>query len=105
MGTRVLSNEGTVSQTDDCFWCGEPVLPGEGASDPVFVVDSARRGAMRDRHVECAIRAVIGSVGHQRGKCSCYGGTEEDPPGMTRRDAARVAKAEWAERMRTKGLS
>lgn len=94
-----------MSQPDDCFWCGEPVLPEEVATERVFVMDGARRGAMRDRHRECAIRAVIGSVGHQRGKCSCFGGTEEDPPGMTRREAALAAKAEWAERLRTKGLS
>jgi hypothetical protein len=42
-------------------------------------------------HHECLIRAVVGSVGHQLRRCSCYGGDEEDPPGLTKREAARLA--------------
>jgi len=30
-------------------------------------------------------------VGHQKGACPCYGGVEDDPPGATRREAARAA--------------
>ena len=39
-------------------------------------------------HVECVVRMIIGSVGHQNQRCSCYGGTEEDPPGISTREAA-----------------
>jgi hypothetical protein len=44
-------------------------------------------------HYECLMRGVIGSVGHLRRACSCYGGTDEDPPGMTYRQAAIAATA------------
>lgn len=47
-------------------------------------------------HYECELRGVIGSVGHQKKTCSCFGGTEEDPPGMTRREAAIAAVKQWA---------
>jgi hypothetical protein len=46
-------------------------------------------------HRECAVRDVVGSLGHLRRQCSCFGGTEEDPPGMTKREAARVACELW----------
>jgi hypothetical protein len=42
-------------------------------------------------HRECFLRGVFGSVGHQRHRCSCYGGDEEDPPEMTVREAAFAA--------------
>lgn len=64
-----------------CAWCDEPVL----ATDK-------RAPNYRDpTHYECGLRAAIGSVGHQQHRCFCYGGTEEDPPGMTRRQAATAA--------------
>lgn len=68
-----------------CPWCEEPVL------------DTDRRAAehrYQPLHYECGLRAALGSVGHQRKLCFCYGGTEEDPPGMTRRQAA-VAAANY----------
>jgi hypothetical protein len=46
-------------------------------------------------HYECMMRSVLGSVGHLRGRCSCFGGDEEDPPGMTRREAAIAAVRLW----------
>jgi hypothetical protein len=52
-------------------------------------------------HYECQMRSVIGSVGHQLRRCSCFGGTEEDPPGMTRRQAAQAACALWEVVQRT----
>jgi hypothetical protein len=61
-----------------CSWCAEAFAPGESI-EPGHV------------HYECGLRSVLGSVGHQRGLCSCYGGTEEDPPHMTRRQAAQAA--------------
>ena len=77
-----------------CFWCKELVVPGEGAPDGI-TAHSPKGIVHHPLHEECAIRSVIGSVGHQRKQCSCYGGTEEDPPGMTKRQAARVAMWEW----------
>lgn len=67
-----------------CFWCKEEVLPGEESPIPL----NGHRG---NAHRECMVRSVAGSVGHQSGRCSCYGGEEEDPPGMTLREASRAA--------------
>lgn len=69
-----------------CEFCGEEILDGERANTMPGCVDA---------HRECLIRSVVGSVGHQLHKCSCYGGTEEDPPGMTKRQAAKAAVALW----------
>lgn len=51
-------------------------------------------------HIECHMVQIVGSVGHQLGKCSCFvkdGTAWEDPPGMTRRQAAKEASdmAAW----------
>lgn len=69
----------------NCLRCEEPILPGERAdvSEPM--------------HRECAIRSVVGSVGHQIGECSCYGGSREDPPGLSKREAAQAASALFSE--------
>jgi hypothetical protein len=72
-----------------CLYCGEPVLSSD-RSETVYALEDARP-TLRMRHFECAARAIIGSVGHLQEKCSCYGGTEEDPPGMTPRQAAKAA--------------
>ena len=42
-------------------------------------------------HLECFMRSVVGSAGHLMGRCSCFGGDEDDPPGLTRREAAKAA--------------
>jgi hypothetical protein len=42
-------------------------------------------------HEECFMRNIVGSVGHQTGRCSCFGGDFDDPPGMSKRDAAKIA--------------
>ena len=64
-----------------CDWCGEIVELGE----------DSEACANRSMHKECAFRAVAGSVAHIRRRCSCFGGTEHDPPGMTKRQAAKTA--------------
>lgn len=51
-------------------------------------------------HQECTIRSIIGSVGHQEKRCSCFGGTEEDPEGMTKREAAKAAYDLFTQRRR-----
>lgn len=42
-------------------------------------------------HRECMFRLVVGSVGHQLELCYCHGGDMEDPPGISLREAARMA--------------
>jgi hypothetical protein len=69
----------------ECPHCGEPILPW----DDRLATDAGTR----PWHRECLIRHLVGSVGHQLGRCSCFGGTEEDPPGRTAREAARAAGA------------
>ena len=64
-----------------CTFCDEPILE----------TDLAAQGLNFTAHVECEFRQVAGSVGHQMKRCTCYGGTEEDPVGMTPREAARAA--------------
>lgn len=76
---------------ETCLHCAEPVLPTD--RHELSVTLDPKGGLIEERkvHWECAARAVLGSVGHQKGECSCHGGTAEDPPGMTRREAAQAA--------------
>ncbi len=67
-----------------CAYCHEEILPGERADN---------HGS--DFHKECSFRSIAGSVGHLRKRCSCYGGNEGDPPGMTPREAAKAAAQLW----------
>lgn len=66
-----------------CTYCDEPVLPGEQHlsfhGEPM--------------HQECGFRSVVGSVAHVLKRCHCYklGSKLNDPPGMTKREAARAA--------------
>lgn len=89
----MTAEQGSVSgptvERGPCLWCEEPVSAGERAEATVLVSEGGP--TMRWRHWECAARAALGSVGHQMGRCSCHGGTEEDPPGLTRRQAAQAA--------------
>ena len=64
-----------------CPYCDE----GIGECDPVMDC------ATQTFHRECLIRAVAGSAAHQFRECSCFGGDREDPPGMTLRQAAKLA--------------
>lgn len=78
-----------------CFYCEEPVADGDqGLIIPCGMVPLPI-------HLDCHLRQIIGSVGHQRKRCSCYGGTEEDPPGMTKRQAAEAAARMWEEGLGT----
>jgi hypothetical protein len=67
----------------ECLYCGESVLPWDDQRD-------TNDGALI-WHAECLMRQIVGSVGHQMRRCHCYGGSEGDPPGMTRREAAKAA--------------
>jgi hypothetical protein len=69
-----------------CQWCDEAVT-----EDELRMGDAEVNRSGQAIHIECGLRSAIGSVGHQRRLCSCHGGDQEDPPGMTRREAARAA--------------
>ena len=65
-----------------CLWCDELILHGD-------LVHSLIHGM----HYACALRAVMGSIGHIHGTCSCYrkdGTAEDDPPGISKRQAANL---------------
>lgn len=82
-----------------CVYCDEPVLEGERVEERYVVVQQTPLSRetkevmcdVRLIHFECAARGTLGSVGHQLRKCSCWGGTEDDPPHMTKRQAAQAA--------------
>jgi hypothetical protein len=67
----------------ECLYCGEDVLPWDDQRQT--------NGGALIFHAECLLRQIVGSVGHQLGRCTCFGGNEDDPPGMTRREAAKAA--------------
>jgi hypothetical protein len=66
-----------------CGWCGEAVSEGDRS-------EICANAAM---HKECAIRSVVGSVAHLERRCGCYvkGSSENDDPGLTKREAAQAA--------------
>lgn len=74
-----------------CSWCDEPIDV-EDATVGIVIWP----GVPGRWHLECATRSAAGSVGHQQGTCSCFDGVEEDPAGMTRRQAAKAAADLWA---------
>jgi hypothetical protein len=74
---------------EKCIWCDEPIA--EGDSGIVLPYIRHGKGTWVAQHHECELRQMFGSVGHQMCRCSCYGGEEEDPVGMSRREAAKAA--------------
>lgn len=72
-----------------CVHCREPILEGE----PRMPFNN---GAVL-MHRNCGLRGIVGSVSHLQGRCSCYvpGSSESDPAGLTLRQAADAAVAEW----------
>lgn len=70
-----------------CWFCDSEILPGEA--------DTSVLGCT-EIHRDCLLRSIIGSVGHQRRLCSCYGGTGNgDPEGVSKRECSRLAREEF----------
>ena len=90
---------------DLCLDCEEPIEEGD-VGTLMNCAERAPTGAFvifrRPIHYECSMRQIIGSVGHLMGTCSCCGGSEMDPPGMTRREAAKEALRIWQARQARK---
>ena len=70
-----------------CPLCNEAILRSELASP----LNNDPRGG----HYECVMRSVIGSVGHQRGECHCFGKEDTSEVGLSYREAAKRAVEEW----------
>ncbi len=78
VGVPCLLCEEVVQYGDRGFIQDSIHLDGDGA--PVVVWEPVHR--------ECQLRAVVGSLGHILRVCSCYGGPMEDPPSLSRHQAA-----------------
>ena len=64
-----------------CLWCEGMVIPGD-----------LMHALLPGYHYACALCASIGSIGHVQATCSCHvkdGTHEDDPPGLTKRQAAK----------------
>lgn len=72
-----------------CVYCGT-VCHEDDSDWHVFLTD-----CRRILHFACQVRMIAGSLAHQQGRCSCYGGVDEDPPGLTLRQGALVALGYW----------
>lgn len=68
-------------QAMKCLYCQEEFEPGDKTRD-------IANGCL---HEECLVRMTSGSVAHQNHECRCYGGAGEDLPGLTLRQAAKLA--------------
>lgn len=77
-----------------CGWCEEIIVAGDSGLIIPHIGDEGAE--QRPYHRACFLRSCIGSLGHQARTCSCFGGQMEDPPGLTKRQAAQAA-AEYAE--------
>lgn len=77
----------------DCTHCHEPVLDDERYETVTHICANPEHAGPRRIHVECVMRSVVGSAQHlmrkdAHGRCDL---TCTDPPGMTKREAARAA--------------
>lgn len=87
---------------EPCPWCDEAVAPGEPVHSIAHVEEGG--GMVRHWHWECSIRAVVGGLNHQLGKCTCCGGTlPPDPPFLSRRQAALAAVEHFLHHQKSNG--
>lgn len=75
---------------EPCLYCKELIVEGDVGVTMPFGNNEGEIDIV-PQHKECLLRAIFGSVGHQKKTCSCFGGNEEDPKGMTKREAAKAA--------------
>ena len=79
-----------------CSHCDEPIAAGDyGITMPHMDRNEDGTYSATDRplHDECNVRKLVGSLAHQTGTCTCVdpNSTHHDPPGLTRREAAKAA--------------
>ena len=79
----------------ECSFCNEVFVDEDvGVSIPW---NGDGKSGFAHYHKNCFLRTIIGSVGHQRKQCSCFGGTLEDPLELSLREAANAAVREFEE--------
>jgi hypothetical protein len=94
-------------ETERCIFCEEPIVEGDRRF-PIGVMrleNEEPRIGVGHVHRECMMRQTLGGVGHHLGKCHCPGGSGEfeDPPEMTKREAAIAAVQVWESRRHGRG--
>jgi len=82
-----------------CLWCHELIAVWDSGCIMAHIGPGHTRSDAPWHH-ECFVRSIVGSVGHLLGRCSCNGGDDDDPPGLTKRQAALAACLLYAERSR-----
>jgi hypothetical protein len=85
-----------------CAWCDEPFEEDDEGYLIPFLRDEPPPTEL-GYHVACFLRSIIGSVGHIQRRCHCFGGDEEDPPEMTKRQAAVAAVEAFGARREARG--
>jgi hypothetical protein len=79
---------------EPCVWCQEPIAPEDSGMGMPIMESAGHAMAVRVAyyHLECWIRQVVGSVGHQLQVCTCFGGEDScEPETMSVRESARAA--------------
>lgn len=70
-----------------CVYCDEAIVEGDrGQLSPYLNAEG--HVSITANHRECSFRAVMGPLAHQEKRCRCFGGTDHDTPGLTRRQEA-----------------
>ena len=85
---------------EPCLRCEEPIV--EGDSGVMVLVGKGQLGPLvavrpEPMHWACWMRGIIGSLSHIEKQCGCFvsGSDHNDPPNVTRREAAELALAAW----------
>lgn len=73
-----------------CAHCGEPIAKDDGGCLLPYIGEPNEPSELAYHHA-CFMRSTIGSVAHQQRRCFCFGGTGEDDPALTTRQAAEAA--------------
>lgn len=77
-----------------CAFCEEKFIENDqGVSIPCLSENN--ESMFSHYHKNCFLRTIVGSVGHQRKECSCFGGEFEDPLDISLREAANQAVLEF----------
>jgi len=75
--------------SDLCVLCDEPIRPHETAN-PMMTAEGPRRA-----HRECALRAVVGGIGHWEDHAYWCGQMQDPDGGRTFRQSALEVAARW----------
>lgn len=76
---------------EKCLRCGEDIAVTDSGVEMPHIATTG--SSIKYLHHECHLRQILGSYGHLTKQCSCYGGNLEDPPDVSKREAAKMAVA------------